>query len=211
MLGKSGIVMVQQTRPRAFGRVSVSSRGCRSGANKHAAPAESNTSVVFLLCPASALRVSHVSNSQSRVVASSDSVFLPTLVGWLVRAQDERRTLDSTKRSSFGRTSYRRLFVQTLTRRSHIMSSWEIRWSNSRQLPYFYNSSTQESTWESPPGISNDQIKTLPGAHYLNGNQGQAPSGKVRASHLLIKHAQSRRPSSWKEVSFCVLCRVVSP
>jgi len=24
---------------------------------------------------------------------------------------------------------------------------------------------------------------------------------KVRASHLLIKHAGSRRPSSWKEVS----------
>lgn len=85
------------------------------------------------------------------------------------------------------------------------MSSWEIRWSNSRQLPYFYNSSTQESTWESPPGISNDQIQTLPGAHYLNGNQGQAPSGKVRASHLLIKHAQSRRPSSWKEVRIRVL------
>ncbi|CAO1617623.1 unnamed protein product [Sympodiomycopsis kandeliae] len=81
------------------------------------------------------------------------------------------------------------------------MSSWEIRWSNSRQMPYFYNGSTQESTWESPPGVSNEEIKTLAGAHYLTGNPGQAANGKVRASHLLVKHAQSRRPSSWKEAN----------
>lgn len=89
-------------------------------------------------------------------------------------------------------------------------SSWEVRFSNSRQLPYFYNSSTKESTWQEPQGLSAEDIAKLPGAaENLNrsGNaSGQqaapaAPSGQVRASHLLVKHANSRRPSSWKDVS----------
>lgn len=51
---------------------------------------------------------------------------------------------------------------------------------------------------------------SLEGAKYLNqapATGGQANNGngggdgKVRASHLLIKHSESRRPSSWKEVS----------
>lgn len=51
---------------------------------------------------------------------------------------------------------------------------------------------------------------SLEGAKYLNqapATGGQANKGdgggdgKVRASHLLIKHSESRRPSSWKEVS----------
>jgi NIMA-interacting peptidyl-prolyl cis-trans isomerase 1 len=29
---------------------------------------------------------------------------------------------------------------------------------------------------------------------------GSADSGKIRAAHLLVKHSQSRRPMSWKEV-----------
>lgn len=88
------------------------------------------------------------------------------------------------------------------------MSSWEVRWSNSRQLPYFYDNAAGTSTWEQPPGLSNEDLKRLPGAHYLTGGSGAAgnasaaeTNGKVRASHLLVKHAQSRRPSSWKEVS----------
>lgn len=28
---------------------------------------------------------------------------------------------------------------------------------------------------------------------------GSAPEGKIRASHLLVKHKDSRKPSSWKE------------
>lgn len=31
-------------------------------------------------------------------------------------------------------------------------------------------------------------------------NGGGADSGKIRAAHLLVKHNQSRRPMSWKEV-----------
>ena len=68
--------------------------------------------------------------------------------------------------------------------------------SNSRGVPYFFNTETQQSTWEPPTGLSPEQVQGLPGAHYLSGGG----AGKVRASHLLVKHKDSRRPSSWKEV-----------
>lgn len=91
------------------------------------------------------------------------------------------------------------------------MSSWEIRFSKSRQLPYFYDSASGASTWERPEAISEEQITSLPGAHYLqqhaNGSgNGNVPEGQVRASHLLVKHRESRRPSSWKEVSLGDIC-----
>lgn len=97
-------------------------------------------------------------------------------------------------------------------------SGWEIRFSNSRQLPYFHNSSTGASVWEKPQELSDDQVEALPGAQYLKGNGGGAAAlngssgagaatSTVRASHLLVKHAQSRRPSSWKEVSIDLLSR----
>ncbi|GAC76342.1 hypothetical protein PANT_20d00066 [Moesziomyces antarcticus T-34] len=85
-------------------------------------------------------------------------------------------------------------------------SQWEIRFSNSRRLPYFYDPVTQQSTWEIPEGHTDESIRSLPGAQYLDpANAPGAPEkpDKVRASHLLIKHAGSRRPSSWKEVSRC--------
>lgn len=36
-----------------------------------------------------------------------------------------------------------------------------------------------------------------------SGANGTANNGKIRAAHLLIKHKDSRRPSSWREV--CLL------
>lgn len=80
------------------------------------------------------------------------------------------------------------------------MSGWEIRWSNSRSLPYFYNAASGQSTWEKPEDVSDEQVKSLPGAKYLSGGA-QVAEGKVRASHILAKHTGSRRPSSWKQVS----------
>ncbi|KAH9983881.1 hypothetical protein BJV77DRAFT_1040742 [Russula vinacea] len=53
------------------------------------------------------------------------------------------------------------------------MSGWEVRLSNSRKVPYFFNRETQQAS---------------------GGKEAQ-----VRASHLLVKHSGSRRPSSWKE------------
>jgi NIMA-interacting peptidyl-prolyl cis-trans isomerase 1 len=41
---------------------------------------------------------------------------------------------------------------------------------------------------------SAQEIKPEPSA--VNGNE-----GKIRAAHLLIKHQDSRRPSSWREVN----------
>ncbi|KAH9854382.1 rotamase-domain-containing protein [Lenzites betulinus] len=82
---------------------------------------------------------------------------------------------------------------------------WEVRLSTSRGVPYFYNTNTHESIWEAPPDLSQDEIAALPGAeHYLPGAHGGAGGqrpAQVRASHLLVKHSGSRRPSSWKEAN----------
>ncbi|KAH8119735.1 rotamase-domain-containing protein [Phellopilus nigrolimitatus] len=72
---------------------------------------------------------------------------------------------------------------------------WEVRMSRSRRQPYFFNTQTQESSWTTPDGLSIDEIKTLQGADLL---MGEKPA-QVRASHLLVKHRGSRRPSSWRE------------
>ena len=80
-----------------------------------------------------------------------------------------------------------------------LQANWEVRLSTSRGVPYFYNTDTHESIWEAPPGLTQEQIAALPGArqHLLEGGR----PAQVRASHLLVKHRGSRRPSSWKEVS----------
>lgn len=87
-------------------------------------------------------------------------------------------------------------------------SEWEIRLSNSRGVPYFFNVNTKQSSWEPPSSLSKEDIESLPGAkEYLigsikSGTSGSgATTGQVRASHLLVKHRGSRRPSSWKDVS----------
>ncbi|KAI0779025.1 rotamase-domain-containing protein [Trametes elegans] len=82
------------------------------------------------------------------------------------------------------------------------MANWEVRISSSRGVPYFYNADTRESIWEAPPGLTQEEIAALPGAQYLPGAHGGADGerpAQVRASHLLVKHRGSRRPSSWKE------------
>ena len=75
--------------------------------------------------------------------------------------------------------------------------------SSSKKLPYFFNTETKKSSWDAPRELSQDEINQLPGAkeHLKGGKSDRAAEGQVRASHLLIKHSGSRRPSSWKEVS----------
>ncbi|XP_022801832.1 peptidyl-prolyl cis-trans isomerase pin1-like [Stylophora pistillata] len=58
---------------------------------------------------------------------------------------------------------------------SDLPSGWEERISKSTGRTYYFNRRTNESQWEKP---ANNQ---------------------VRASHLLVKHTESRRPSSWKQ------------
>ncbi|KAJ3329741.1 Peptidyl-prolyl cis-trans isomerase NIMA-interacting protein 1 [Blyttiomyces sp. JEL0837] len=57
---------------------------------------------------------------------------------------------------------------------------WEERWSKSRNRAYYFNPQTGESVWDKP------------------GDAVVSP-GEVRASHLLVKHRDSRRPASWRE------------
>ncbi|XP_062866758.1 peptidyl-prolyl cis-trans isomerase NIMA-interacting 1 [Trichomycterus rosablanca] len=58
---------------------------------------------------------------------------------------------------------------------------WEKRMSRSSGRVYYFNHSTNASQWERPSAGDG------------------APVEKVRCSHLLVKHNQSRRPSSWRE------------
>ncbi|KAL9608631.1 MAG: hypothetical protein Q9167_006552 [Letrouitia subvulpina] len=69
---------------------------------------------------------------------------------------------------------------------------WEVRHSNSKNLPYFFNTETKESRWEAPEGVDLDKLKA-----YMA--ESARKPGKIRAAHLLVKHRGSRRPSSWKE------------
>lgn len=81
----------------------------------------------------------------------------------------------------------------------------EIRFSSSRSRVYFYNSINNSSVWETPNHLTQSQVLALPGAHLLQSTTTtttttkSTPSNKVKASHLLIKHSQSRRPASWKQ------------
>ncbi|KAM3844037.1 peptidyl-prolyl cis-trans isomerase NIMA-interacting 1 isoform 1-T1 [Vipera latastei] len=63
-------------------------------------------------------------------------------------------------------------------------AGWEKRMSRSSGRVYYFNHITNASQWERPTG---------------NSKNGQGEPTKVRCSHLLVKHTQSRRPSSWRE------------
>ncbi|OIW32902.1 rotamase-domain-containing protein [Coniochaeta ligniaria NRRL 30616] len=80
-------------------------------------------------------------------------------------------------------------------------SGWEVRHSNSKNLPYYFNAAEKNSRWEPPEGTNTEKLKVYM-AKYHSGTfqpaEGAQP-GKIRAAHLLVKHAESRRPSSWRE------------
>lgn len=85
---------------------------------------------------------------------------------------------------------------------SGLPSSWEVRHSNSKNLPYYFNPETKESRWEPPSGTDTEKLKNYMAANHTPSARpdaaGQA-EGKIRCSHLLVKHSGSRRPSSWRE------------
>ncbi|RVX68364.1 Peptidyl-prolyl cis-trans isomerase ssp-1 [Exophiala mesophila] len=81
---------------------------------------------------------------------------------------------------------------------------WEVRHSNSKNLPYYFNSKTHESRWEPPEDADTDKLKIYMAQHHSSANtriDGTASDGKIRAAHLLVKHNGSRRPSSWRETN----------
>lgn len=67
-------------------------------------------------------------------------------------------------------------------------ANWIKKTSRTNGQSYYYNSVTGQSQWEPPTeGDGNDN------------DSGQRHKNEVRASHLLVKHSGSRRPSSWRE------------
>jgi len=81
---------------------------------------------------------------------------------------------------------------------------WEVRHSNSKNLPYYFNPEKRESRWEPPDGSDPEKLKTyMANYHSSSGintvNMTDTKEGKIRSAHLLVKHRQSRRPASWRE------------
>lgn len=80
---------------------------------------------------------------------------------------------------------------------------WEIRKSNSKNLPYYFHPDTKDSRWEPPEGTDPAKLKAYMAEHYsdkgISSTFAGAPAGKIRAAHLLVKHQDSRRPASWRE------------
>ncbi|CAG9132682.1 unnamed protein product [Plutella xylostella] len=56
---------------------------------------------------------------------------------------------------------------------------WEAKTSRSTGMTYFLNVHTKKSQWERP--------------------EAPAEAADIRCSHILVKHCDSRRPSSWRE------------
>merc|ERR1711899_160441 len=68
-------------------------------------------------------------------------------------------------------------------RMSNVPEGWEERESRSTGQSYYVNKYTKQSQWETP---------TEPA-------KPASEDDKVQASHLLVKHRDSRRPSSWRQ------------
>lgn len=94
-------------------------------------------------------------------------------------------------------------------------SGWEVRHSNSKNLPYYFNAEQTISRWEPPEGTDTEKLKVYMANHHqpAGGAQrgdkqgaGAVPEGSIWAAHLLVKHNESRNPSSWKEVGGPYLC-----
>ena len=83
-------------------------------------------------------------------------------------------------------------------------AGWEVRHSNSKNLPYYFNETQKTSRWEPPPGTDTEKLKLYMAEHHSSAENHADSNGanpdKIRAAHLLVKHKDSRRPSSWREV-----------
>ncbi|EPY49878.1 peptidyl-prolyl cis-trans isomerase Pin1 [Schizosaccharomyces cryophilus OY26] len=79
---------------------------------------------------------------------------------------------------------------------------WILKISRSRNRPYFFNPQTHESLWEAPASTNMEALHQYMINEFSvpNSTGLETPSSpKIRVSHLLVKHKESRRPSSWRE------------
>lgn len=81
-----------------------------------------------------------------------------------------------------------------------------VKYSKSKSLPYYFNVNTSQSQWEPPRDANQDILKRYMSENFSTTGPVQPTEGagkqlgKIRCSHLLVKHNQSRRASSWKQV-----------
>lgn len=72
--------------------------------------------------------------------------------------------------------------------------------SQSRGIPYFYNSATMQSSWEPPAGMTNADVKQLPGGCQFgsSGNVDKHDNSveQIRCNHILLKNVNSRNPKT---------------
>ena len=76
---------------------------------------------------------------------------------------------------------------------SSVPAGWLIKESRSHPgRTYYYNTVTKESVWEMPtePAITTNTAKS--------GAEGGGKPDEIKCSHILVKHKNSRRPSSWR-------------
>ncbi|KAF2714785.1 rotamase-domain-containing protein [Pleomassaria siparia CBS 279.74] len=79
---------------------------------------------------------------------------------------------------------------------------WEVRRSNTKNLPYYFHAATKDSRWEPPAGTDPEQLKAYMADNHSSKGISAANfkvPGKIRCAHLLVKHRESRRPASWRE------------
>jgi NIMA-interacting peptidyl-prolyl cis-trans isomerase 1 len=81
--------------------------------------------------------------------------------------------------------------ANTYSKATGLPPPWEVRWSNSKKLPYFHDPDSKVSKWESPTGSDAETLHAYIAANF--------PPGEISAAHLLVKHKDSRKPFSWKE------------
>lgn len=81
--------------------------------------------------------------------------------------------------------------ANTSSKATGLPTPWEVRWSNSKNLPYFHDPAHTVSKWEPPAGTDAKKLRAYVTAEFY--------AGKISAAHLLVKHKNSRNPHSWRE------------
>ncbi|KAH3899156.1 probable Peptidyl-prolyl cis-trans isomerase ESS1 [Saccharomycodes ludwigii] len=69
---------------------------------------------------------------------------------------------------------------------SGLPSPWIVKYSKTKKREYYFNPETKESHWEPPSGTDYVRLKDYLREHPV----------RIRCLHILIKHRDSRRPSS---------------